>query len=123
MYKQVQILLLLYVFFSRLVYAGQDVAQLTLNVPTGKTQFSIQLASNPTTGYKWFILNYDKQLQLTSHVYLPPQNNRIGAGGNEIWNFKILNLPLQKTVIHFQYARPWNRQDNPSYLDYIITSN
>lgn len=124
MFKIVQILLVLSYFLGRLAYADESIQQLTINVPTGKAQFSISLASNPTTGYSWFIQSYDKAyLQLSSHAYLPPQNHRIGAGGLEIWRFKIINPALQKTVIHFQYARSWNKQDNPTYLDYIVTAN
>lgn len=124
MYKIVQILLVLSCFFGCLAYANESIQQLTLNVPTGKTQFSIPLASNPTTGYRWFILGYDEaQLRLSSHAYLPPRNHRIGAGGQEIWRFKIINPALQKTVIHFQYARSWNKQDNPTYIDYTVTAN
>ncbi len=74
--------------------------------------FKIRLASNPTTGYSWFIKSYDKNLvKAIKHHYQKPTQKMPGAGGYEEWTFKSTALFAHhaKTDIVFVYARPWEK--------------
>jgi predicted secreted protein len=67
--------------------------------------FTIELNSNPTTGYKWYA-DYDYHLlNLDEEKYEKEASERIGAGGRSIFTFK----PLKpgKTAISLVYRRPW----------------
>src|SRR5262249_1922820 len=53
-------------------------------------QFTISLASNPTTGFSWQLgeaLDEDV-VTLVSHNYIPPERQIPGAGGFEGWPFR-----------------------------------
>lgn len=78
---------------------------------------TFQLASNPTTGYSWFLASYDKHLlTLVKQQYFPTSACKkcthpiAGAGGYEVWQFKAtpdaLKAP-QITYVKLIYARPW----------------
>lgn len=73
--------------------------------------FDVNLASNPTTGYSWFIKSYpEQQLQLVSHQYNAPNTKLVGAGGYENWHFRAQAnsfLAPQIFTITFLYIRPW----------------
>lgn len=70
-------------------------------------EFTISLDSNRTTGYKWDA-SFDKAfLKLMTHYYKRPTNQRVGAGGTQIFIF----LPVRQgeTKIRFVYKRPWEK--------------
>lgn len=111
-----------------LFYINSTLALTTPNQSTNiisaaNPQFTLQLPSNPTTGYSWFLLDYNHNLlQLTQHKYSPQPiattNNTpktthkmlVGAGGYEIWNFHATEMALkapQITKIKLIYIRPW----------------
>ncbi len=73
--------------------------------------YTIKLKSNPTTGYFWFIVNYDHNLlKLKKHRYVPPKTNLVGAGGYEMWVFSPTVAALKAphaTPVKLIYARPW----------------
>ena len=78
-------------------------------------EFVIKLQSNPTTGYSWFLRQYDKRLITSvSHVFEPPQNKKLmGAPGAEVWTFRVNDAGFvtpQQTVITLIYARPWEKK-------------
>ena len=84
----------------------------TITVTPQSLEFSIQLSSNPTTGYSWALDSYDHRfLTLVRHQYIPSSPQLIGSGGHEIWTFKALSIvfavPNRTTVIKLIYARPW----------------
>ncbi len=89
-------------------------------------QFSISLASNPTTGYSWHLLNYDRNLMmLTNHVYQAPTGNRPGAGGKETWTFQVNDegfIAPQVGKITLLYARPWNLKDNSKQVEFTVVT-
>jgi len=76
--------------------------------------YVLQLPSNPTTGYSWFLLSYDHNLlTLNSHRFVPPAKQIPGAGGHEEWTFVITHAALSGsyvTHIRLIYARPWEIQ-------------
>lgn len=90
---------------------------ITKKTPT----LTLTLPSNPTTGYSWFLIAYNKSLlNLIDHKYTPSNATKngeqlIGAGGYETWRFKATRNALlapQVTYIKFAYARPWEIKAN-----------
>jgi inhibitor of cysteine peptidase len=72
-------------------------------------EFSVSLPSNPSTGFGWKIVSYDRQfLQLLRHRYQKPAQPRPGAGGQEFFDF----LPLKsgRTTIVCHYQRIFQKQ-------------
>ena len=81
-------------------------------VSKDKVEFVIKLKSNPTTGYSWFLRDYDSKIvEPVSHVYEAPTDKKLmGAPGYELWTFKIKSAGFvvpQRTTLRFMYARPW----------------
>jgi inhibitor of cysteine peptidase len=82
--------------------------------PTSQTvtllkEFSVPLPSNPSTGFGWKVVSYDREfLQLLRNRYQKPDQLRPGAGGHELFDF----LPLKSgtTTIVFHYQRPFEKQ-------------
>jgi inhibitor of cysteine peptidase len=68
----------------------------------------ITLPSNPSTGFKWVlagisdteILSQDGQPQ-----YVLPEPPATGAGGQEIWTFKVLKRGT--STVSMAYSQPW----------------
>lgn len=84
----------------------------TAIVVTSETpQFTIQLPSNPTTGYSWFLREYDSHLLApVSHVFQKQTDERLGSPKIETWVFRIKKsafLVPKQTSILFIYVRPW----------------
>jgi inhibitor of cysteine peptidase len=80
--------------------------------------FSIQVRSNPTTGYRWQLAEpFDKaRLEKISNTYQADANpNRlVGVGGTEIWTFKALKSG--DTHIQLRYLRSWEAQEPPAQV-------
>lgn len=76
--------------------------------------FVIQLKSNPTTGYSWFLEPYDhKFIQLVEHWYVPSKKTLAGAGGTEQWQFQLTKEAFtapHTLFIKLSYRRPWETQ-------------
>jgi inhibitor of cysteine peptidase len=83
---------------------------MTMHVNAKQKQFLVTLPANPTTGYQWALINYDKSLlKLTKSHYLPPTNKFMGAGGQMQFGFKLIKGKAypSKTTLQFKYQRPW----------------
>jgi len=80
-----------------------------LNVQTKVDQtFTLNLDSNPTTGYQWQ-LKYDPvYLEMTERLYQEPKTDLVGAGGKDNFTFKALQEG--KTEINFSYAKTWEEE-------------
>ncbi|MCE3237694.1 MAG: hypothetical protein K0R24_675 [Gammaproteobacteria bacterium] len=88
---------------------------MTLHVAQNQLKFSIQLISNPTTGYRWRLCeeNDKKNIVLVSHTYHAPTHSLMGASGFEQWVFKKTlaeNLSSKKITLCFAYGRSWELQ-------------
>ena len=86
----------------------------TVSIATGQS-FSIQLASNPTTGYKWRIKSVDRSLGYPKETY-KAGGSAVGSGGTQkfTWSTK---SPLDldgKHVIELEYQRPWAETSPPA---------
>jgi inhibitor of cysteine peptidase len=93
-----------------LAVSAQDSKPIT--VTTGQ-QFSVTLASNATTGYKWDLAKPldPKALTLVTNEYVRPTTRLVGAGGKEVWTFKAVSEG--KTEIALKYFRPWETNVEP----------
>lgn len=89
-------------------------------------EFIIKLHSNPTTGYSWFLREYNANyLSPVRHAYEGPSSKLIGAGGYEVWHFKLkpeaFTVP-QQTIIRFVYTRPWEGKNRAKQLVFRIST-
>ncbi len=86
---------------------GQPAPQV-LDATVGQP-FTVSLASNPTTGYRWGLAQpLDETIvQLVHSAYQRGQPGLIGAGGVETWTF--LPLCVGATTIELEYRRPWEQ--------------
>jgi len=87
-------------------------------------QFMLKQASNPTTGYRWSVKYYDQNLlKLVKTWEQPPVSQVVGAPGKTLWVFEALPQAFTKpqtTRIELVYARPWNQEDNPKEVNYLV---
>ena len=93
------------------VYANKA---LLVNVPKNKSSFVITLEANPTTGYQWSVVSFDKDLlTLSSSYYQGPDSKLIGAGGHMLFTFTLNKEKAypKTTDLFFSYARPWEKGD------------
>lgn len=83
-----------------------------IKVMVGK-EFSLVLASNPTTGYSWQLAQplEAQTVALVTNTFQPPNTQLVGAGGEEIWKFKALSAG--QTIISLKYVRPWEKDKDP----------
>lgn len=68
----------------------------------------ITLPSNPTTGFRWELVNISSPAVLAQDgdsEYVLPESIAIGAGGQEIWSFKALKRGTSS--VSLAYSRPW----------------
>ncbi len=79
-------------------------------------EFAIVLESNPTTGYQWKLNRAldEKILTLEKTEFEPPEEEVLGAPGEEKWTFKAQGLG--RTTIELAYVRPWEEEEKGSTL-------
>ncbi|KTD59263.1 protease inhibitor I42 family protein [Legionella shakespearei] len=101
------ILLLALLFGYSLMAHADDVS---IDVNSNNKNFTVSLNANPTTGYQWKVVSFDKGLlTLSGSQYQKPNNKLIGAGGKMLFTFTLnkgKTYPA-KTDMVFKYARPW----------------
>lgn len=89
-------------------------------------KFIIKLESNPTTGYSWFLHEYDAKLvQPLKREFKQGDKKLIGSPGYELWTFKIKPAGFivpQQTTIRFAYARPWEGSENSTQLAFHVST-
>jgi inhibitor of cysteine peptidase len=95
-------------------------------VYANEPEFIYQLKSNPTTGYSWFIHNYDTDLiELVSHQFQRPDSKLMGAPGFERWIFRLKPAAFnvsQQLTIRLVYMRPWESNASGTPLVIQITT-
>lgn len=88
--------------------------------------FTLKLKSNPTTGYTWFLREYDTQfLMPISHTFVNPEKKLMGAPGFEEWTFKVKSSAFivpQHFSIRMMYARPFGHLDNPTVIVFQVVT-
>ena len=90
--------------------SAQDSKPLTVSKGT---EFTVTLASNPTTGYSWALAKPldAKFLTLVTNVYVRPDSRLMGAGGKELWTFKAVATGTAQ--VDLKYVRPWETNVAP----------
>jgi inhibitor of cysteine peptidase len=69
----------------------------------------ITLPSNPGTGFKWVLAGISDVAILSQEgqsQYVLPDNPAPGAGGQEIWTFKVLKRGTGN--VSMAYSQPWD---------------
>jgi inhibitor of cysteine peptidase len=97
-----------------------------ISVTPDKPSFVIKLKSNPTTGYSWFLREYNPSIVTpVKHTFQPPEKSLIGAPGYELWTFRVkpaaFSVP-QITTIRMTYARPWQSGDSSTQIVFHVTT-
>jgi len=76
---------------------------------TAGSSITVTLCSNKTTGFSWdenAQITDNQVIQQTSYKWVPPaESGKMGAPGNEVWNFKAMKQG--KSTISLAYSRPW----------------
>jgi len=97
-----------------------------VDVISNNRNFTIRMKSNPSTGYMWFIKQYDPRLlTIVKHEFIPPSGNHppVGAGGVETWTFEASPAAFiapMLTQVHFVYARPWELSNQNEVIISVV---
>jgi len=78
-----------------------------VEVPAGGV-LTVTLGSNQTTGYQWSetaSISDGGSLKQTSHEYMAPSSEMVGAAGQEVWKFEALKKGT--ATVSMEYSRPW----------------
>lgn len=81
---------------------------------------TLDLPSNPSTGYDWQVHRYDADV--IAHIqktYKPPQETKglVGVPGFTRFVFKLHpHVTIHSTDIWVSYSRPWEKPSPPSIL-------
>lgn len=100
--------------------------KLNISVTSKEPTFSLDLKSNPTTGYNWFLREYNENLiEPIKREIINNKSKLIGASIIERWTFKIkpagFIVPHQ-TTIRMIYARPFQGNEGANQLTYRVST-
>lgn len=100
--------------------------QVNISVAAKQPTFVIKLKSNPTTGYSWFLREYDSNIITpVKRTYQAPDTKLIGAPGFDLWTFKVKPnafLVPHQTTLRMIYARPWQGSDSATQVVFRIST-
>ena len=69
-------------------------------------QFTVRLPSNPTTGFRWEVVDLGPVTQVGESVYeAPADTGVVGAGGTEVFTFT--SNASGSGELKLEYRRPW----------------
>ena len=95
-------------FLMMLSSLGYSKATLNVTADATSTFFEVRLPANPTTGYQWRVVDYDRaHFNLVKSQYVGAQAPRMGQGGEMLFRFKYkvdVQLP-SSTIVLFSYSR------------------
>ena len=88
------------------VSADESSSGKQVSIAVGGT-ITVTLDSNATTGYSWELkeISDTAVLEKTDNKYEAPTSGLIGAGGKEVWTFKV--LAAGTTTLSMEYSQPW----------------
>ena len=105
------------------IFIPSDISNLDIQIKEN-TEFELKIKGNPTTGYNWYILNYDELPNLdivslnndNNGFYISDQHQSgiMGIGGIFIFKFKVNNHNNDLKTIKLIYKRDW--EENPNDL-------
>ena len=75
---------------------------------------TVELKSNPTTGYRWRIADADKNgvLKAGTDEFIAPNTDLCGAPGRQRLSFT--SAKAGETTLHLVYVRPWEKGTPPA---------
>ncbi len=86
-----------------------------ITVTADDSHFRIRLASNPTTGYRWYLKPWSTPwLKVISQSSTPGDDNRPGSSGSETWEFELSPSAFNASFllpIEFISLRSWDLKD------------
>lgn len=89
-------------------------------------EMTIRLKSNPTTGYSWFLHDYNYHLFTPKkHTFEPAGTGLMGAPGYETFTFKIERAAYvvpHEGNIRFVYSRPWQGIESGSFIVFHVAT-
>lgn len=109
-----------------IIVAKETMHPILVKDPNQKIE--IALKGNPSTGYQWFLQPYPKELELKDYSYKSDNSNRVGAGGMQVWTFKLESDDIespQVLQVTFSYDRAWEGKsvDTFQQLIYLFPEN
>lgn len=102
------LLIALLIWAPGLGLASKIVCAVKPSTPT----VTIRLPANPSTGYQWVLINYDRSLMAPPTSRFVSGRDLPGAPGYAVWQFKFHKTAFtasQKTVVILEYKRPWEK--------------
>lgn len=109
--------------FSCRLWAYESNEDILVN--RNEPNFVIAVQSNPSTGYAWHVVNYNKKmLQYLGQSYAPPggQGLLLGTPGMSHLKFKLRNeqtIPMSSTIT-ISYHRSWEKNSEGQLRTYTI---
>lgn len=95
-----------------------------IQVTPADSTVTIKIKSNATTGYSWFLTDYNSAvLTPISSKYVAPTSNLVGAAGYVEWQFSVNKAAFtvpQLTQVSMQYLRPWVVSANNQKMNFTI---
>ncbi len=86
------------------IYSDQDDGT-SVSLTPGDA-FQVRLSENPTTGYRWHLVDWDRSiLDVTLDEFQPYGASSYGAGGEHLWEF-VARAPGQ-SLLQLAYRRRW----------------
>jgi predicted secreted protein len=71
-----------------------------------KDTFEVRLSENPTTGFRWHLLEWDHSiLELSRDEFFPPNPSQQGSAGRHAWEFKVQKIG--QVDLELAYRRKW----------------
>jgi len=83
----------------------------------------VSLCSNPTTGFKWELIEVTDQdvLVYESDEYVAPEDEGVvGAAGKEVWTFNVLKAGSSN--ITMEYRRPWEDGEESEWTFALVAN-
>lgn len=97
------------IIFSVVLFFGCSKTE-KLHISMKQDDFTVHLPANPTTGFQWYLLDYDSKLfEVINRQYISSKVGVMGAGGYMLYTFKIKKQEKypRKSVLEFKHARSW----------------
>lgn len=98
-----------------------------LVVTKGTRIITLVLKANPSTGFSWFLGEYDREfIKPLTHTYMSTPNSVPGASGFSVWKFKVKNDAFdvpQVLEIQMVYMRPFSLDNITRQTVTIVTHN
>lgn len=99
---------------------------LNIMVTDEQPEFNLELKSNPTTGFSWFLREYNTDLITpVKRTFQAGERKLIGAPGKEIWTFRVKPkgfIVPQQTTLRMIYTRPFQGNDNARQVVFRIST-